>query len=495
MIAQYGSKKREAGKVMLLCLLLVAIFFCIPHQAYADTSISDDPLLRACASDSSGYNFSPQSLTAPIVYCVKATIQNAVTSALQNLSDYFRGTIMAMFILAVTMHGAHLVSGERSVNGKSMVLMMKIVFVAYFSYNLGGFAGSIFDIMDELVGYAVGGYSPWAMIDSILGVLFGFAPGFALFQGLAWLGAGMVSDTPNFGMSSALLVAFIELILFIIEIVYIYLTSYIVVAFMLILSPMFIPMVIFQATERYFTQWLRTIIGAILVPVMLFALLYFALGLYTSSIKNIITAVLPQYIQNNPQFTLPIDPNNPPNPPDFSAFWKINQPFFAFNMGVDPNLINDEQLALGTTPGTTHLAPSSHVVINPYNRGGFDASSMSRPMVNFGSQNKSISQKLMLALIALWILTMVLKELIEKMPEIAQEIAHVQNTISLRAPKLREKIGEVKENFAVGGGTVIGGFAGGQLGAASGNRRVQIAGAIGGGIMGNMLGRKAISGK
>ena len=488
-----SCNKVNASKAILLCLML-AVFFYIP-KAYAGNSLADDPLLRACASDSSGYNFSPQSLTAPIVYCVKATIQNAVTGALQNLSDYFKLTIIAMFILAVTMHGAHLVSGERQVNGKSMVLMLKIGFVAYFSYNLGGFAGSIFDIMDELVGYAVGGYSPWAMIDSILGVVFGFAPGFALFQGLAWLGAGLLSDTPNFAMSSAFLVAFIELILFIIEIVYVYLTAYIVVAFMLILSPMFIPMIIFQATERYFTQWLRTIIGAMLVPVFLFAMLYFALGLYANGIKTVITTILPNYVQNNPQFTFPINPNNPPTPPNFSAFWKLNVPFFSFNMGVDPNLTNAQQLALGTTPGNTHLSLASHIIIDPYNRGGFDAFALNRPMVNFGSQNITISQKLMLSLIGLWILTMVLKELIMKMPEIAQEIAHVAHTIHLRAPKLQDKINETKKDLVVGGGTVMGGFVGGQLGATSGNKRVQIASSIGGGIMGNMLGRKVLSGK
>ena len=474
MIARHGYKKMHPGKsVFTLCLTLLALCFSV-SQAYADVDLS------TCAS---GWSVDGSQLTGPIVNCVKTAIVGSVIAALQNLSDYFKDTTAVVFVLAVTMHGAKILSGERGMNGKSAFLLLKIAFVALFSYNLGGYATMAFDIMDEIVTIVVtaigGSASPWALIDKILGILFGFAPGIALYQGLVWLGSGLASGTANFGAASGLIVAFIELILFVVEIVYTYLTAYIVVAFMVILSPMFIPMIMFQASERYFRKWLDTILGAMLVPVLLFAMLSFTMTLYSTLITNVFRSMIPGYSYGDPA--------------DFSNFWKINQPLFSFNMGVDPDLVNDEQKAqnAGTGP-KSHMAPSSHVIINPFSRGGFDANAFNPPVINFGINNNQISQKLLLNLIALWLYTAILKELIEKMPEIAQEIAGAAKSITLRAPKLEDKVNEVKQDIAIGSGTLAGGLAGGQLAATSGSKRITEAGAIGGGIIGNVLARKFI---
>ena len=465
--------------IMVLCVMLVVCCMSV-KPAFAGpppTALT----LKACAAAG---GFPPEALSGPIVYCVQDKIKSSVTGALSSISTYFQSTTYVLFILAVTMHGAKMISGERGINGKSMLLMVKIAFVAFFANNLGGFAEKVFKMIDEISTDVVGAYSPWKMIDDILGTLFGFSPGILLTQGLIWLGAGMMSGTSGIASSSALIVMFIELILFVIEIIYTFLTAYIVVAFMLILSPMFIPLIIFQASERYFKKWLDNIIGAMLVPVLLFAALYFSLDLLSNRIAKIFKVILPEYT-----FTLPPDPAHPP---DFSSFWKINQSLFSYDLGVDPNMYNAEKKVLDTSPGKTVFVPSAHIVINPFNRGGFDVNPFNPPQVNFGVHNRTINQELLLALITLWLLIAILKQLIEKMPDIAQEIAGSGAGIALRQPKLQQKVGEFKQDAAGGFGVMAGGVIGGQAGAASGSARVTEAGAIGGGVIGHILARKSV---
>jgi type IV secretion system protein VirB6 len=361
---------------------------------------------------------------------------------------------------------------------------LKIGCVAFFSYNLGGFANSAFNIMDEILFVAIGGFSPWNQIDAILGTIFGFAPGMLLSQGLIWLGAGLTSGWSSIPMSSALIVMFIELVLFVIEICYTFLSAYLVVAFMLILSPMFIPLIIFQSSERYFKKWLDTIIGSMLVPVFLFAALSFSLMLFTDRICGVYNAILPNYTCR-----VPIDPNNPP---DFHSFWKMNQAMMAYNTGMDTNMVLKQQNVVDRSEGDTYMLPSSHTVINPLNRGGFDFNPANMMQINFGTSDFSINQDIMLALITLWIYIALLKQLILKMPDVAQAIAGSYAGIRLTAPDMKEKFNGALSDAVGGAGVYLGGSLGGQLGAVSGSTRVTQAGAIGGGIIGNVLARKII---
>jgi hypothetical protein len=452
----YRIMKRSRCLLVICFTLLAGCFW--TSQAHAQAGVD----LATCAA---GWTPFGNQFTGPIVQCVQSSVKSAVAGAMTGMSNYFRSTTAALFILAVVMHGAQMLSGFRGQNAR----------------------GLVFDTMDEITADALGGYSPWLMIDNILGTLMGFAPGVALTQGLVWLGVGLVSGTANFGAASAIIVFFIELILFFIEIMYVYLTAYIVVAFLLILSPMFVPMIIFQVSERYFRKWLDNILGAMLVPVFVFGLLSVALQLYIPLIQKIFKILLPLY-----NLTIPTDPANPP---DFSHFFKIDQPLFAFNLGTDPNLTNHERKKLNEKPGNLNNAPAAHTIINPFNgAGGFDMNAINAPGVNFGIHGKVIAQQLMLALIAVWVYTALLKQLMEQMPGVAQEIAGVSNSILLRAPKLKDKVNELKSDVGESLGTFGGGLAGGRLGAALGGEssRAQGAAAIGGGIIGNVLARKLI---
>ena len=457
------------GLFLLLCLTA--------SESYADLSLS---------SCSAGQGFIPESIAAPIVYCLETTIRTAVIQGMNTMSNFLQGTVSAVMLLAVVMHGAKVASGERDFSGKSVAFMLRVAFVWYFSFNLGGFATLAFDVMKDLLAFTVGGYSPWETIDKFLGTLFGFAPGIALFQGLIWLGTGLVSGTASFGMGSGLIVALIEFIMLIIEIIYTYILSFTVVGFMLILSPMFIPTLMFRSTERYFRKWLDTILGAMLVPVFLFAFLSMSLGLYSSVLKDIFKIILPDY-----NLTIPTDSNNPP---DFTAFFRKDIPAISMGFGSDPNYLNALNKGINKTSRDAKNIPSVHTTVNPLNNGSSEISIIPNPPgIDFGSRNQKTNQKLIFAFVTLWLYTAVMKQLIRKMPEVAQEVAGSATGISLEMPSLKDKIAEVKENLVSGAGALAGGIGGAQVtGAFSKNANVREAGAIGGGVLGSMLARKAL---
>jgi len=460
----------------LLMLCLVSVCLCVSaNPAYA---VFD---LTSCSAPG---GFSPESMTAPIVYCIQDTIQQAVASGLNAISIYFQGTVAAGVILAVTIHGAKIMSGEREFAAKSIGFIIRIGLVLYFSFNLGGFAGHAFGVMDQLLTLAVGGYSPWQQIDDFLGTIFGFAPGIALFQGLIWLGAGLLSGTSSFGMSAGLLMALIEVIVFIIDVIYTYLTAYLVLGFMIILSPILIPTALFQYSERYFTKWLDTIIGAMLVPVFLFGFLKMSLGVFNTLICNVFVIMLPTYT-----CTVPLDPANPP---DFNMFWRTNQPIFSWMMPTDPNFTNELKKKMATSGHKEKMVPPVQIVINPFDRGGFNANNFNTPGINFGLDNGKVNQKLLFALISLWIYASIMKDLCKKMPEVAQEIARAGSGIAFQSTNLKAKMNQIKQTVKEGGATIGGAALGGQAARAmSSNPRVIEAGALGGGILGNVLARKA----
>lgn len=62
--------------------------------------------------------------------------------------------------------------------------------------------------------------------------------------------------------------------------VYIFLSAYIAFALMAVISPLFIPLILFQATKGYFEKWLRITMGFILQPIFLFTYLAMLMAAY-----------------------------------------------------------------------------------------------------------------------------------------------------------------------------------------------------------------------
>lgn len=427
--------------------------------------------------------FQPEEMTGPIVYCIRTTIISAVASALNTVSIYIQGTVAAAVILAVTFHGAQIMSGEREFAAKSIAFVIRVGLVVMFSFNLNGLAGYVFGVADQLLQLSVGGYSPWKQIDDFLGTLFGFAPGILMFQGLMWLIAGLFAGTASLGMASGLIMAFIQIVLFVIEVIYVYLTSILVLAFIVIISPIFIPTALFLYSERFFTKWLDHMISAMLIPVFVFGFLYMSLGVFSILICNVVTIILPTYA-----CAVPFDPADPP---DFNPFWRMNQPVYSWLMPTDPNFSNELKKTLEQSGHKEKLAAPVQVVINPFDRGGFNANTFNLPGVNFGLDNNKKNQQLLFALITLWLYASIMKDMLKKMPEVAQEIARAASGIAFQDTNLKAKMGRLSRDVKDATGTLGGAVLGGQAARAMSNKpRTIEAGAIGGGIIGGVLARK-----
>jgi type IV secretory pathway VirB6-like protein len=133
-------------------------------------------------------------------------------------------------------------------------------------------------------------------MDCLLAVIFGYA-------GQTFLPLSLVSIATTAVWSGAaggmlfftVLGVFISLIFLVFRTVYVFLTAYLTVGFLVIISPMFIPLILIQSTEQFFNKWLENLIGAMLSPLMMFTFIGFALFLIDHVIfsgDNSLTAII-----------------------------------------------------------------------------------------------------------------------------------------------------------------------------------------------------------
>lgn len=226
-----------------------------------------------------------------------------------------------------------------------------------------------------------------------------------------------------------------------------------------------------------------------LIPVFLFGFLSMSISVFSGLLCNVFVAILPNY-----SCTVPTDPSNPP---DFHQFWKTNQPAFSWVMPTDPNFINDIKKTMATDPTREKLVPPVQIVINPFDRGGFNANAFNTPGINFGLNNGQVNQRLLFSLISLWLYAAVMKKMVEKMPEVAQEIAGAISGVRFNNPigggikalqnKVNSALSDAKQGALTVGGAAL---SGGITGAATKNGVATEAATITGGIIGNVLSRK-----
>lgn len=255
-------------------------------------------------------------LARRIIPCIKATILKATNDFLIPFSDYLASTVQVCCVLAVMMWGAHMISGSDTAPLKdSMVLAMKIGFVVMFTSNFGGNSldpsnvhngnfGVVLDIMDEMLmivtGYVLNAsrfglegacknygevyavYAIWNAIDCSVETLVGgiFSPITITTGVLGFIVACLFSNTIGFTIGISILYLIYKLLYAVFKCCYIYLSAYLGIAFMVVISPLFIPTILFKTTKSYFDKWLKTFISFIIQPMILFAYLAMLLAAF-----------------------------------------------------------------------------------------------------------------------------------------------------------------------------------------------------------------------
>ena len=306
----------------LACLGWMSFFVCTPTYAYDFSNTS--PYLvdwntgNSCPGPSCGnvmfqiYNSTGHNietcpgnpgLTRRIVPCVKGTILAATNNFLIPFSQYFADTVAACCILAVMLWGANMIAGTETAPLKdAMVMALKIGFVIIFTSNFGGMFGAVLDIMDDFLslvtGYVIlasqqglmdcntyddtGTYLVWDAVDCSIETLIGgiFSPGTITAGIIGFLVACLFSNTVGFSIGMVGLYLIYKLLYAIFKCTYIFLSAYMGIAFTVVISPMFIPLILFRSTKIYFDKWLKLFIGFIIQPMVLFAYLAMLLAAF-----------------------------------------------------------------------------------------------------------------------------------------------------------------------------------------------------------------------
>jgi hypothetical protein len=215
-------------------------------------------------------------------------------------SAVVQAATLAFITLVVTLFGVQILTQEADMKKDGFTLLFKIGVVWLMMDNFGGFIPDVFGILTELSALVSGvmsstmggigsspylncsgfeGEIPWRYYDCMLGALFGFAPD-------AFVGTSLIAAVPaalqsgQFGVMifMAGVAAFLYVLRLIIRATYVYLMAIVALSFMIVVSPLFIPLLLMKKTESYFSRWLHAFMSLIGQPVMALAFMAFAVA-------------------------------------------------------------------------------------------------------------------------------------------------------------------------------------------------------------------------
>jgi type IV secretory pathway VirB6-like protein len=395
----------------VLFLLIAALgLLAIPEPAYAQLDID------VCAP-----GFMPWHYTSKIVYCIEGMVVQATFDILYPFSNYMVDVLGPMMVLAIIFFSLRIMGGEKELVHKGVFFIVRLGLVIMFAWGLGGLAGYIFDIVNEMVVLVSGGYSPWFQIDAFLGRFIGFGIQHSLDQGLVGIvGAAVFSGTAGTMLGMIGGCAILKMLLFVFRAMFLYLSAIVGIGFLIVISPLVIPTAIFFYTERYLKRWIDMMIATMLVPVLLFATMKMFVNGFGILIEDIFAL-----LGSNGNIT------------DFSAFWKLNQPQAAWMLPTDPQLSGNLEAA---TQNFGKNVPSVAPNVAPMLRHAHNVNLMNFPGINFGPNDPVIKQNLVYAFMTLLLYTMLINEMLTKIPEIARSIAGATAAVLTDTASLEQNI-------------------------------------------------------
>ncbi len=228
-------------------------------------------------------------LLAVIVPCIRDSIQEATEYITDQFDEFLKAGATAFAVLVVTIFGVKGMTQEGDVKKDGFILLMKIGLMFLFINNFGGYIPAAFNSVQEgveIVTSTLGtgnyecdmsgfqGEMPWAYLDCVLGTLFGFAPNMILGSSVfGVLGSALWSGQFGAMLFAGGMFIFFFLLRLILRAVYTYLMALIILGFLIIISPVLIPLLMLGATFQYFEHWMRATISVMLQPVIMLAYL------------------------------------------------------------------------------------------------------------------------------------------------------------------------------------------------------------------------------
>ncbi|OEY87065.1 hypothetical protein BIY23_01075 [Wolbachia pipientis] len=280
-------------------------------------------LSKACYDRSKSNSFAPVPITSMIVECIHETLGDLVKGDRVRQRDTFlsiaqkrlKNAVTAALVLALMLFALKVMSGGVRSHQEIYVLILKFALVVYFTTGdtMSEYYGYLMRISNHLqdvvlsassqsdnniCNYPVEKYATehaylasWDKLDCRILFYWGAPLKGSIAKGgtlaaFALLGsastlliAGSVVGILLVGGGILIAIAAIFMALLLMMVIlwmcYIYILSLIALTVVVIISPLFIPMILFQVTKGYFDSWVKELITYSLYPVIMFSFLSF----------------------------------------------------------------------------------------------------------------------------------------------------------------------------------------------------------------------------
>lgn len=313
--------------------------------------------------------------------CIKETILKTAVQYFDKMYSYFLVALNATLTLGIILYGVFLAAGiieNANIKRDSMVVLLKVAFVAFFAANLEMIYFWVIDMMDGLIdlyfqfttsqdegkcSQVSNGFGPFSRLDCLLDLVIGIKTGD--YQGSYseklsgdGVGRGFINFFFKAGISSSLgmLIAGVgffivyTLIFTVIKITFIYLMALIGLSFVVMIGPIFIPLVLFKPTKEYFMSWVKLIATFGLQPVIMFAyvammIIAFDKAVFSGS-NSLMSSIVGEQANSGSNFNL-------------NEWMQNNQVIKREGRGVEAKADDSMRDTEGTRSGTSSAFPNT----------------------------------------------------------------------------------------------------------------------------------------
>lgn len=243
-----------------------------------------------------------------LLKCITEPIRKAVLDRdhglLKKTTDIAGILIIPLITLVLIGFGIRVITGDSNIFPRGMSLAIRAGVVIFLIWNMHWIAPNLFMILDQIVGtpttdgaITAAWQSPWKLTDEYLNKLIKFnkettpsindliSGHITVAEYVASLSStgrdgmekgivGLLSGSflsKNFGFMIGIVgfLAVFIILLNIVQMLYIYIASIILIGFMVITLPLFIPFFMFTYTEKYLLKWIDIYAYTILTPLMM----------------------------------------------------------------------------------------------------------------------------------------------------------------------------------------------------------------------------------
>lgn len=250
-----------------------------------------------------------------IIPCLIYTIERSTESFSEKMINLFKPMFYSFLVLVITFFGVKVLQGEREIGPQAFMLLFKIALVIGLMESIPHyFVPKTYGIMSDGVSIVTDALGPnssqiscdvnqygdantpliWKQMDCVMGKLYGFATGTGNTGPNGAKPVNMLLASSAFGLLTgfffggtlgvAVFFAMVGVLwsvaMLVLRTTLAFMNGYLIVCIMLIMTPLFLPLVLLKVTGDYFERWWKAILGGLLLPVVVVTYSMFALLMY-----------------------------------------------------------------------------------------------------------------------------------------------------------------------------------------------------------------------